>query len=140
MDIVVLVGRILFGLIAVGSAIGGHFAALADTSAYAAQRTGMKDPRGGVIVTGIWLLVAGVSIILGIYPDLGALMFVAWLLGSAFVIHHFWADSDPMVKQGEMTQFMKNISLSGGGLLAFAYFVTVGESAPFQITTNLIDL
>lgn len=140
MDIIVLIGRILLGLIAVGSALGGHFAATTETAAYAESRTGMGNARNGVLVTGVWLLLAGVSIIVGIYPDVGALMFAAWLLGSAFVIHHFWTDAEPMTRQSEMTQFMKNVSIAGGCLLAFAYFVTVGESAPFQVTDNLINL
>lgn len=80
MDVIVLVGRILFGMIAVGSALGGHFGALAESAAYAESRTGMRNARPGVIATGVWLLVAGVSIIAGIYPDVGSLMFVAWLL------------------------------------------------------------
>ena len=77
--------------------------------------------------------------ILGIYPDLGALMFVAFALVTAYVIHHFWTDDDEMMKQIEMTNFMKNLSIVGGSLIAFAYFVTLGEAARFQITANLFD-
>ena len=139
MDVVVLVGRILFGLIAVGSALGGHFGAVAETAAYAESRTSIKNARSLVILTGVWLLIAGVSIIGGIYPDLGSLMFAAWLLAVAFLVHHFWTDTDPMVRTGEMTNFMKNLSLTGGSLIAFAYFVTVGEAGPFQVTANLFD-
>lgn len=140
MDYVVLAGRVLLGMIAVGSALGGHFGATAATAAYAESRTGMKNPRAAVIVTGVWLLVAGLSIWLGFYPDLGALLLAAWCLGSAFVVHNFWKDSDPMVKQMEMTNFMKNLSIAGGSLVAFSYFVTVGESGPFQMTANLFNI
>lgn len=139
MDIIVLVGRILFALIAVGAAFGGHFGATADTAAYGESR-GLKNARFWVLASGAWLLVAGLMVILGIYPDLGALMFGFFTLVTAFVVHHFWTDDDPMVRNGEMSSFMKNLSITGGALVAFAYFVTVGEAGPFQITANLIDL
>ena len=138
MDIVVLVGRILFVLIAVGSAFGGHFGATADTAGYGESR-GLKNARFWVLASGAWLLVAGLMVILGIYPDLGALMFGLFTLVTAFVIHHFWTDDDPMARTGEMTNFMKNLSIAGGALLAFAYFVEVGEEGPFQITGSLFD-
>ena len=76
---------------------------------------------------------------LGIYPDLAGLMVAAYCLVAAFWVHHFWTD-EGMMQTMEMTNFMKNLSITGGALIAFAYFVTVGEAGPFQITGNLIDI
>ncbi len=139
MDVLVLIGRILFVLIALGSALGGHFGATSATAGYAESR-GLKNARFWVLASGAWLLVAAISVIFGIFPDLGALMFSVFALIAAFSVHHFWTDDDPMTKQMEQTQFMKDLSIAGGGLIAFAYFVTLGESAAFVILGPLFNL
>lgn len=139
MDFIVLIGRILFSALAIRSAVVGHFGATDSLAGYAEAR-GAPGGRAGVIVSGVVLLLGGIFILLGIWPDLGALLYFIFLVGAAFGIHHFWTDEDPNVKQMEQTQFMKDMALAGGALLAFAYFVTVGEAGPFQITGNLFDL
>lgn len=127
-------------MLPIGSALGGHFGATEETAGYAEARGVRSGARILTLVTGTQLLLAGALIILGIWPDLGALLYAAFTLPSAFVIHHFWTDDDPMTQQNEMSQFMKNISLTGASLIAFTYFVTVGEAGAFQITANLFDL
>ncbi|MEE8489344.1 MAG: DoxX family protein, partial [Acidimicrobiia bacterium] len=112
-DVVVLIGRVLFALIAVGSAFGGHFMATDSTAGYAESR-GVKNPRAMVLISGVLLVAAAVSLIAGIYADLGALLFGSFTLLTAFMIHHFWTDDDEMTKQIEMTNFMKNLSITGG--------------------------
>jgi putative oxidoreductase len=140
MDIVVLVGRILFGTLAIMSALGGHFGNTDGIAGYAQARGVKSGARALVLISGVMLLLAGVSIILGIWPDLGALLFFLFLVPTALLIHHFWTDDDPMMKQNEQTQFMKDMSLAGASLIAFTYFVTVGEAGPLQITGSLFDL
>ena len=140
MDVVVLLGRILFGTLAVTSAVSGHFANTDGLAGYAEARGVKSGGRGLVLISGVILLLAGVSIIVGIWPDLGALLYFVFLVTAAFVIHHFWTDDDPMMKQNEQTQFMKDMALAGAALIAFTYFVTVGEAGPFQITGSLFDL
>lgn len=140
MDIVVLIGRILFGALAINSAIAGHFGATDALAGYAQARGVKSGARALVVISGVMLLLVGVSIILGIWPDLGALLYFVFLVTVAVLIHHFWTDDDPMAKQSERTQFMKDMALAGAALIAFTYFVTVGEAGPFQITGNLFDL
>ena len=138
-DVVVLVGRVLFALIAVGSAFGGHFMATDSTAGYAESR-GVKNPRAMVLVSGVLLAAAAVSLMVGIYADLGALLFGSFTLLTAFTIHHFWTDEDEMTKQMEMTNFMKNLSITGGALLAFALFATAGDDIGLTVTGSLFDL
>ena len=138
-DVVVLIGRVLFALIAVGSAFGGHFMATDSTAGYAESR-GVKNPRAMVLVSGVLLVAAAVSLIAGIYADLGALLFGSFTLLTAFMIHHFWTDDDEMAKQIEMTNFMKNLSITGGALLAFALFATAGDDIGLTVTGSLFDL
>lgn len=140
MDFVVLLGRILFGTLAIRSALLGHFGNTDGLAGYAEARGVKSGARALVLISGVMLLLAGVSIILGIWPDLGALLYFLFLVPAAFLIHHFWTDDDPMAKQTEQTQFMKDMALAGAALIAFTYFVTVGEGGPFQITGSLFDL
>jgi len=140
MDVIVLIGRILFSALAVGSALGGHFGATDATAGYAQARGVKTGTRPLVLLTGVQLLLAAVFITFGIWPDLGALLYFLFTFPVAFIIHHFWTDEDPMARQIEMTQFMKDLALSGAALIAFVYFVTVGDDGPFQITGNLFDL
>lgn len=138
MDIIVLVGRILFSALAISAALMGHFGATASLTGYAEAR-GVKGARPLVLISGVVLLLGGVFILLGLWPDLGALLYFIFLVGAAFSIHHFWTDEDPNVKQMEQTQFMKDMALAGAALIAFAYFVTVGEAGAYQITGSLFD-
>ncbi len=138
-DVVVLIGRVLFALIAVGSAFGGHFMATDSTAGYAESR-GVKNPRAMVLISGVLLVAAAVSLIAGIYADLGALLFGSFTLLTAFMIHHFWTDDDEMTKQIEMTNFMKNLSITGGALLAFALFATAGDDIGLTVTGSFFDL
>lgn len=140
MDVVVLIGRILFSMLALGSAVSGHFMATDGVAGYAQARGVKTGARGLVLFSGVVLLVAALSIIFGIWPDLGALLYFGFLIAAAFIIHHFWTDEDPQMRQNEMTQFMKDFALAGAALIAFVYFVTVGDDGPFQITGSLFDL
>jgi uncharacterized membrane protein YphA (DoxX/SURF4 family) len=138
-DVVVLIGRVLFALIAVGSAFGGHFMATDSTAGYAESR-GVKNSRAMVLISGVLLVAAAVSLIAGIYADLEALLFGSFTLLTAFMIHHFWTDDDEMTKQIEMTNFMKNLSITGGALLAFALFATAGDDIGLTVTGSFFDL
>lgn len=139
MDVVILVGRILLGAIAFGSALGGHFGATDATAAYAESR-GVKNARPLVLLSGAMLLASGLMLFLGIWADLGALIFIAFLLPTAFMVHHFWTDTDEMMKQIEMTNFMKNLSITGGCLLAFALIASGGDEIGLQLVGPLFDL
>lgn len=137
MDFIVLIGRILFSILPINSGIT-HFRATDGIAGYA-QARGLAGARLLVLISGALILLAGLSMLLGIWPDLGALVYFFFLLGTSFLIHHFWTDEDPQQRQTEKTQFMKDLALAGASLIAFAYFVTVGDAGPFQITGNLFD-
>ena len=139
MDVVVLIGGVLFALIAIGSAFGGHFMATDSTAGYATAR-GVRSPRAMVLISGVLLVVASVSLMAGIYADLGALLFGFFTVVTAFMIHHFWTDEDEMTKRVEMSNFMKNLSITGGALLAFALFATAGDDIGLTVTGSLFDL
>ena len=63
---------------------------------------------------------------LGIWIDLAALLAIIFLLAANVMVHHFWSDDDPMTRQMEMTQFMKNLSIAGAGLIVIALAENMG--------------
>ncbi|RJQ77783.1 DoxX family protein [Pseudonocardiaceae bacterium YIM PH 21723] len=120
MDIIALIGRILFALLFLGSAFG-HMAN-AEAMAPYAESKGLPSPKLSVIASGVWLLAGGLFVLLGLWGDLGALMLFVFLLSSGFLFHNFWTVADPQAKQGEQAQFMKNIALAGAALLVFVLY------------------
>ena len=139
MDVVALIGRILFSLLFLGSGFAGHFGATAAMAGYGESR-GLKNARFLVLLSGVQIAAGGLMVLLGIWVDLGALLIAVFTLAAAFLIHHFWTDQDPMQRQMEMTQFMKDIALTGGALILFVLYAGFGDELGFQIVDPLWSL
>jgi uncharacterized membrane protein YphA (DoxX/SURF4 family) len=118
MEVVMLIGRILFALMVVMGGLN-H---LTKAEAMAGYATFKKVPAAklSVLVSGILLLAGGLSIALGVYADLGGLVVAVLLAIMALKMHDFWAQSDAQAKQTETIAFWKNISMAGGALFIFA--------------------
>lgn len=138
MSVVILIGRILFGLIFIGSGFGGHLMQTEGTTGYARSR-GVPNARLLVQLSGVLITAGGLGVILGVWTDLAALGVAAYSLIAAFMVHHFWTDTDEMTKQVEMSMFMKNLSVAGGGLILFAFVAAAGGALDLTITDPLFD-
>ncbi|MFQ6328490.1 MULTISPECIES: DoxX family protein [unclassified Nocardia] len=125
MDVVVLIGRVLFVVLFFGSAVG-HFTQTEAMTGYAQSR-GVPAPKAGVLAAGVLMALGAASVLLGIWADLGALLLVIVLLPTAFLMHRFWSETDPETKQGEMIHFNKDLALAGASLMLFAFFAHVDE-------------
>jgi uncharacterized membrane protein YphA (DoxX/SURF4 family) len=119
MTALILVGRILFSMIFLASGATGHLGQTEGTAGYAESR-GVPNAKLLVQLSGVLIFAAGLGVALGIYLDLALLGIVIYLLITNVMVHHFWSDHDPMTKQSEMTQFMKNLALIGAALALFA--------------------
>ncbi len=131
MDVVFLIGRILFSLVFVGSGVG-HLTQSEGSAEYAGYK-GVPSPKNAVLLSGVLMLAGGAAVILGIWMDLAAFGLAALVAIMAFAMHRFWEESDPQTRQVEMAQFMKNIALAGGSLVIAA----VAEGAPNTITDSV---
>jgi uncharacterized membrane protein YphA (DoxX/SURF4 family) len=120
MDVVFLIGRLLFGALFLGASLA-HLTKTSAMAGYAASR-GVPMATPATLVTGVQILVGGVSVVLGVWGDLGALLLAAFLIPTAILMHGFWREDDPMAKQMEMTQFNKDIALAGASLAFFWVF------------------
>jgi uncharacterized membrane protein YphA (DoxX/SURF4 family) len=135
---VLLIGRILFAAVFIGSGLAGHFGQTKATAQYGEMR-GLPNARMLVLASGAWITTGGISVAFGVWTDVGALMLAIYALVAAFWVHHFWTDSD-MMQQIEMTNFMKNISLAGGAVALFAIYSTIGDALGTQIVGPLFNL
>ncbi|GAB4587288.1 DoxX family protein [Nocardia sp. IFM 10818] len=138
MDVVVLIGRVLFSVIFLASALG-HLTQT-DAMAQYAQFKGIPAAKLSVLGSGVLLLLGGLSVLLGVWADLGALLLVVFLLPTAFLMHNFWKETDPQAKQTEMISFNKDVSLAGAALMLFAFFAYVGGDLGLTITGPLFSL
>lgn len=118
MAVVLLIARILFAFMFVMSGIN-HLVPknVAAMTGYA-QFKKVPMAKLSVQLSGVLLLLGGLSVILGVYADLGALVVAVLLVLMAVMMHDFWK-ADAASKQSEMIGFMKNISMAGGALFIF---------------------
>ena len=88
-----LLGRVIVGVYYLMAAYH-HFVDV-HTLARAAAGHGVPVPQVAVLVSGILLAIGGVTLLLGAFPRAGVLALVLFLLPVSFVMHPFWADTNP---------------------------------------------
>lgn len=118
MDTAFLIGRIIVGMYYLMNAYN-HFSKLEMMSGYAASK-GVPAPKLLTALTGVLLLIGGLSILLGIRPELGVLALAVFFVPVSFQMHNFWAVQDPSTRMMEMVNFMKNMALLGSALMLLA--------------------
>lgn len=137
MDAVFLIGRILFSLIFIASGVMGHLVQGKQTAEYA-RSVGAPPPEVTVPLTGVMILLGGLSVLLGLWADVGAILLIVFLLLAAFMMHAFWKEQDPQMEQVQMAQFMKNIALAGAALIILFIYDAFGDDAPLSLTGPLL--
>jgi uncharacterized membrane protein YphA (DoxX/SURF4 family) len=131
-----LAGRVLFVALFLFSA-RGHLQRHAQYAGVARGKLPLPFLAG--IPTGLYLLAASVSVIAGIWPDIGSLMIAAFVLPAGFLFHRFWTVSDPAARRTQEGAFYRNVTLLGAGLALFALFGAAGH-VPFAVTGPLLNL
>lgn len=114
-EILFLAGRLLFGGLFVYNGVN-HFRSYAAVRGYCAYKH-VWMPGPSTIITGLWLLVAGSSVIAGFRSEVGLVLIALFLLVVTPVIHDFWNIADPAQRLGEMVNFTKNAALMGAALM-----------------------
>jgi putative oxidoreductase len=115
MNIAFLIGRIIFGGYWLMASFN-HFKNLNYMSEYARAR-GTPSPKVAVAGTGVVLLLGGLSMLLGVYPVVGIILLIIFLLGVSFQMHSYWKVDDAQMKQIDMINFTKNMALFGALLM-----------------------
>lgn len=138
MDIVLLIGRVLFALLFINSGLA-HFAQR-DAMAGYAQFKKVPAAKLMVLLTGFMILLGGIFVAVGIYADLGALLLAIFLIPTAFMMHNFWTIQDAQAKQTEMISFFKNLSLAGAALVIFALIATGTDFGPSVTADHFFNM
>jgi putative oxidoreductase len=138
MDVVFLVGRILFAAVFVISGLTIHLLNARQGIEYARMYK-VPAPEIGVPATGLLAVLGGLSVALGVWGDLGALAIALFLALITPLMHAFWRETDEMQKQAQLSNFMKNFALLGGALGLFYLWNQLQGDAGLSITDPLFD-
>jgi uncharacterized membrane protein YphA (DoxX/SURF4 family) len=131
-----LFGRLLFAYFFGVVAGIGHFKKDEQMRGYAVQ-AGFPVPAVAGWVAGVWLIVGAVSVGLGIWPDLGALMIGVFVIPAALFFHRFWSTQDAAMRATQRQAFDRNLLILGASLVFFGAFVALGSALRFTITAPL---
>ncbi len=113
-----LLGRIVVGVYFIFNGLG-HFMNINMLSQYVASK-GVPASKFMVAVTGVMLLIGGITILTGVEPLVGAWILIIFLFPTSIILHNFWAIEDQQMKMVEMANFTKNMALIGFLLMIFA--------------------
>jgi uncharacterized membrane protein YphA (DoxX/SURF4 family) len=116
MKVLVLIAQVVLGAYFLFNAYNHLIKNRAGIIGYAQARK-VPSPGPLVFITGLMLLGAGVSLLLGYRVVIGAWLAIIFLLLAAVLVHHYWTD-EGMQQVGEMVNFTKNLALAAALLLA----------------------
>ena len=111
------VSRQLFAVIFI-IASAGHFNSSTIESAvqHGVPMAGLLVPLSGIIA-----LAGGLSVLFGFHARLGGWLLVLFLVPVTVTMHNFWAMSDPVSFQVQLTLFIRNLLLLAGALWIACY-------------------
>jgi putative oxidoreductase len=113
-----LVGRILLAAIFITSGFG-KITGFEGTVGYIASK-GLPLPQIGAIVAILVELGGGILLAVGFKARWAALALAIFTLAAGILFHNYWA-VEAAQKMAQQINFWKNISMTGGLLLAFAF-------------------
>lgn len=113
-----LVGRVLLALIFITSGFG-KITGFEGTVGYIASK-GLPLPQIGVIIAIVVELGGGLLLAIGYKARWAALALAIFTLAAGILFHNYWA-VEAAQKMDQQINFWKNISITGGMLLAFAF-------------------
>lgn len=115
LDYAFVLGRILYGGFFV---LGGlnHFQHLDMMSGFAGSK-GLPAPKAAVALSGVLILVGGLSVIVGYHVWIGLLCIMLFLVPVTFLMHNYWVETDMMQRINQRVNFQKNVALLGAALM-----------------------
>src|SRR5438552_8895691 len=101
--LVLLIGRVVFSFFFIYSGFN-HLTKLSMYAQYAGASS-VPAPTVLTALSGVMLLAGGLSILLGVRPQWGALLIAAFLIPAAFTVRNFWGIADPMMAANQAAHF-----------------------------------
>lgn len=135
---ILMVGRILFVVFFLNSTI--FHLTKGEMAIGFAKHMAFPLPFLAAWPSGAWLLAGSLSIVFGLWADVGALMLGLFVILAAAWFHRFWEIEDQDQRQTQKSNFVRNATFLGGSLIIFAFFTTFGHGLPLTLTDPLFDL
>ncbi|MBX3433164.1 MAG: DoxX family protein [Pirellulales bacterium] len=106
-----VLGRVMIAVIFLSSAVGNKIPQFNDVAGYMAAE-GVPAPQVMLAGAIAFLIVGGLSVIVGYKTRIGAALLLAFLALATYYFHDFWT-FEGQDRQMQMIQFMKNLALMG---------------------------
>jgi putative oxidoreductase len=90
--------------------------------------TGIPQPQLMLVGAIGFLIVGGLSVMLGLKARFGAFLLLVFLALASYYFHNFWDLDDPLKYEQQMIHFMKNLSMMGTML-----FIMANGSGPMSL-------
>jgi putative oxidoreductase len=115
MSFIFLIGRIIFGgyFIMAG---WNHFKNVGHLAGYAGSK-GVPSPKLAVMLSGALAIIGGLSVLTGIWPGIGILSLLAFMIPVTYMMHPYWKEKDTAMKMNDRMAFMKNAAIIGALLM-----------------------
>lgn len=140
MDVLVLVGRILFAPLFLASGLG-HLTRTSMMAGYTASRGVPKAIAPALVLgSGVLIIAGGLMVLLGVWGDLGAVFLTVFLVPTALIMHGPWGVADAQARMMEQTQLLKDLALAGASLMILALFAYAGSDLGLTLTGPLFNL
>jgi uncharacterized membrane protein YphA (DoxX/SURF4 family) len=99
--------------------VDGRIQPLRPSRAHERIRKGQRYAIAQLAVawTGILLVLGGLSVLFDVYPTVGIILLIIFLLGASLTMHDFWNATDAQAKQADKINFMKNMAVVGALLM-----------------------
>lgn len=118
MALAFLIGRIIVGIYFLENA-HSHLIKGSHLSGYAASK-GVPSPRAAIFVSGLLLLIGGLSVLTGVAVSWGILALIVFMVPVTLKMHNYWRETDPMARMNQRIAFMKNLAIIGFLLMTYA--------------------
>lgn len=116
--IVSVLGRLSLITIFLMSAVGNKIPNYSGVAGVM-EKVGVPVPQVSLALAVVFLVVGSVTVLVGYYARLGAVLLAVFLVLATYYFHAFWAAPEAE-QQAQMIQFMKNLGLFGAMLFIVA--------------------
>jgi putative oxidoreductase len=135
LDVVFLIGRILFVVLFVWSGLKNHL--LSRGGVDYARSYGAPAPELMVPLSGVVIVVASAALVLGVFGDVAALLLAVFLIPTSYYMHAYWKEEDAQMRTAQQVNFLKNVGLLGGALVIFYTYNQLQGEAGASLTDPL---
>lgn len=112
-----LLSRVLFAVVIGYLALGNLFDR--ESAVGYAESKGAPFPSVSVPLGSLGLIGGALAVLMGVYPGLGALAVIIFLVPITIIMHDYWA-MEGQERQNEQIHFLKNVGLIGTALVFIA--------------------